>query len=67
MSTGPSQNKRIPGNLVCSRGRGKHCLLLDVNVENEKLMSLQGWSVFENGSDREDVEPREKSEPGESA
>lgn len=47
------------GNLVHSRERGKHFLLLDLNLENERFISLQGQSVFENGSVIEDGEPRD--------
>jgi len=47
------------GNLVCSPERGKHFLLLDMNLENERLILLQCQSVSENGSDTEDGEPRD--------
>lgn len=42
-----------------SRRRGKHVLLLDVNLEKERVISLQGRTVFENGSHTEDGEPRD--------
>lgn len=42
-----------------SQGRGKLVLLPDMNLEKERLLSLQGRTVFVNGSDAEDGEPRD--------
>lgn len=56
MSTGPNQKQCNAGNLLGSQERGKYFLLLDLNLENERLMSLQRQSVFENASDAEEIE-----------
>lgn len=54
----PSKTNGMLGNLAGSQGRGKLVLLPDMNLEKERLLSLQGRTVFENGSDAEDGEPR---------
>lgn len=35
MSTGPNQKQRDAGNLLRTLERGRHFLLLDMNLENE--------------------------------
>lgn len=50
--------------MVGSHETDKNSLLPEVNLENEKLVSLPGQSVFENGSDTEDVEPRDREKSG---
>ena len=55
MSTGPNQKQSNDGNLLGSQER-KYVLQLDLNLENERLMSVQGQNVFENGSFTEETE-----------
>lgn len=55
MSTGPNQKQSNDGNLLGSQER-KYFLQLDLNLENERLMSLQAQNVFENGSFTEETQ-----------